>query len=248
MAAQPKTFQGSKKIRIPQQTDGRKTYTDRTIRAGAVLLIRMKIAILLYQGFDELDVVAPFEVFQMAARLGAPFAVELVVVNPGLSLAGANGMHLDTAALRTLTTMTPDLVIVPGGGWNTRSPSGAWAEYRRGVIPAELCKLHQGGVVIASVCTGAMLLAASGILDGRHATTHHAALDDLRKHPVHIESARVVDDGDIVTAGGVTSGLDLALWLVERFASSDIADAVAGQLEYGREGKIWRTGDHHGPG
>lgn len=206
----------------------------------------MNIAIILYPGFDELDAVAPFEVFQMAARLGAPVAVDLAVVEPNARLGGANGMPIDASGLRTLPDLTPGMVVVPGGGWNARSEVGAWAEYRRGVIPHELARLHRSGVVIASVCTGAMLLAASGILDGRHATTHHTALGDLRKHPVTIESARVVDDGDIVTAGGVTSGLDLALWLVERFASSDIAAAVAAQLEYHRQGCVWRsTTDRH---
>jgi transcriptional regulator GlxA family with amidase domain len=203
---------------------------------------RLQIAVLVYDGFDELDAVAPFEVLQVASRLGGPFAVELVVAEPGSRLSGANGMPFDASSLRALASLTPDVVVVPGGGWNARSEVGAWAEYRRGVIPGELRRLHERGVVIASVCTGSMLLAASGILDGRHATTHHAAIDDLRKHPVQIESARVVDDGDIVTAGGVTSGLDLALWLVERLASPELADQVASRLEYGREGDVWRSG------
>jgi transcriptional regulator GlxA family with amidase domain len=88
--------------------------------------------------------------------------------------------------------------------------------------------------VIASVCTGAMALAAAGLLEGRRATTHHAALEDLRRSGADVVDARVVDDGDIVSCGGVTSGIDLALWLVERFAGDEVADRVARDIEHDR--------------
>ena len=79
-----------------------------------------------------------------------------------------------------------------------------------------------------------MLLAAAGITHGRSATTHHVAIDDLRASGAVIVNARVVDDGDIITAGGVTSGLDLALLIVERQAGREIADRVASEIEYER--------------
>ena len=79
-----------------------------------------------------------------------------------------------------------------------------------------------------------MLLAASGLTAGRRATTHHLAIDDLRASGAEVVEARFVDDGDIVTAGGVTSGLDLALHLVERFADAAIAERVAAEIEYER--------------
>ncbi len=71
-----------------------------------------------------------------------------------------------------------------------------------------------------------MLLAAAGLVEGRHAITHHGALADLEAAGAHVVRARVVDDGDLVTAGGVTSGLDLALHLVERLFGSDAALAA----------------------
>jgi transcriptional regulator GlxA family with amidase domain len=111
----------------------------------------------------------------------------------------------------------PDLVLVPGGGWNDRSGVGAYAEARRGVITKALADRHANGRRIGSVCTGAMLLAEAGLLTGRPAITHHSAIEDLRGFGADVrEGVRVVDDGDIITAAGVTSGIDLALHLIRR--------------------------------
>ena len=109
----------------------------------------------------------------------------------------------------------PDLVIVPGGGWNDRDGKGAYYEARRGVITQALRERHARGGRIGSVCTGAMLLAEAGILDRPPAITHHSAIEDLRSFGANVvEGARVVDDGDIITAAGVTSGIDMALHIV----------------------------------
>lgn len=86
-----------------------------------------------------------------------------------------------------------------------------------------------------------MLLATAEILRGRPAITHHSAINDLQAAGAKIVQARVVDDGDIITAGGVTSGLDLALWLVERFYGSKTAHAIEVQMEYERRGTVWRN-------
>jgi transcriptional regulator GlxA family with amidase domain len=83
-----------------------------------------------------------------------------------------------------------------------------------------------------------MILAEAGILDGRPAVTHHEAMADLRASGVEAVDARVVDDGDVVTSGGITSGLDCALWLVEREYGADVAEAVATAMEYERGGEI----------
>ncbi|RYG58738.1 DJ-1/PfpI family protein, partial [bacterium] len=99
------------------------------------------------------------------------------------------------------------------------------------------------GALVAGVCTGTMVIAASGLLRGRPAITHHLAVEDLREMGADVVQARVVDDGDIVTAGGVTSGLDLALWLVERFCSAAVAHKVEKRMEYERRGTVWRNID-----
>jgi transcriptional regulator GlxA family with amidase domain len=102
-----------------------------------------------------------------------------------------------------------------------------------------LRELHDGGTAIATVCTGGMVAAAAGLTNGRPGTTHHAALEELRASGAHVIAARVVDDGDLIMAGGVTSGIDLALWLVEREAGAEIAAAVTEEMEYPRSAAIW---------
>lgn len=204
----------------------------------------MRIDILLFDGFDELDAIAPFEVLRAAAQAGADIYTQLVTLSQEIEVKAANGLRVrPESALLLLEHDRPDLLIVPGGGWNTRAPRGAWHEAERGQIPAMLARLHASGTILASVCTGGMLIATAGLLEGRPAVTHHRALDDLRATGANIVDARVVDDGDIVTAGGVTSGLDLALWLVERFAGHEIAHRIESQLEYERRGIVWRADD-----
>jgi transcriptional regulator GlxA family with amidase domain len=85
-----------------------------------------------------------------------------------------------------------------------------------------------------------MLVAAAGLLSNRPAITHHGAIEDLIAKGADIVKARVVDDGDIITAGGVTSGLDLALWLLERYFNPETAHKVEIMLEYERRGTVWR--------
>jgi transcriptional regulator GlxA family with amidase domain len=95
--------------------------------------------------------------------------------------------------------------------------------------------------VVATVCTGAMLATAAGLTRGRPAVTHHGAIEDLRTAGAEVIEARVVDDGDLVTAGGVTSGIDMALWLVERHFGAELATAVAAEIEHPRHGEVWRA-------
>jgi transcriptional regulator GlxA family with amidase domain len=92
-----------------------------------------------------------------------------------------------------------------------------------------------------------MLLAAAGLLEGRPAITHHGAIADLEVAGARVVHARVVDDGDIVTAGGVTSGLDLVLHLAERLFGSDAALAAERELEYERRGTVWRASSRLSP-
>ena len=191
------------------------------------------VAILVYDGFDELDAVGPFEAFGMAADAGASVETSLVTLEERDQITAAHGLRMEPDG-RLDVDDPPDLVVVPGGGWNDRRERGAWAEAERGAVPDALARAHDAGATLAAVCTGGMLLARAGLLDGRPAVTHHGALDDLRA-----TEARVVDDGDVVTAGGITSGLDLALHLIERVADRETAESVADGLEYERRGERW---------
>ncbi len=206
----------------------------------------MRMEIVIYPGFDELDAIGPFEVLRQAQARGARLETRLVSLSGAGEVAASHGLRVRSEALLAANGR-PDLVVVPGGGWSSRAKQGAWAEAQSGELPATLGKLYRDGVTMASVCTGAMLLAAAGILRGRRATAHHLALEELRAQGVELVDARVVDDGDIITAGGVTSGLDLALWLVERFAGAELARQVQRELEYEPRGAVWQGRAHAAP-
>ena len=206
----------------------------------------MDVAVLLFDGFDELDAVAPYEVFQTAAELGADLDVSTRTLVPAEGVTAGHGL---TVVPDDVLFGTPDLVVVPGGGWNSVAPEGqrdgaggageareapgVWTEFEDGTLPERLATLHEGGATVASVCTGAMLLAEAGLLDGRPATTHETAKADLREYDdVDLRDDRYVDDGTVLTAGGVTAGVDLALHLVERECSAGLAEEVADEIEY----------------
>ncbi len=197
----------------------------------------MKIAIVLYQGFDELDAIGPYEVFRHAANVGAAIDVSLVTIDGADEVTASGGLQVRPHGK---LSGQPDLVLIPGGGWSNRAPQGAWAEANRGEIPRMLCDMKSKGAMIATVCTGAMIAAQAGLTRGRPATTHHTALDDLRASGAEVIDARVVDDGDLIMAGGVTSGIDLALWIVEREFGKAIADGVTEEIEFPRNRQVWR--------
>jgi len=112
----------------------------------------MDIDVLLFEGFDELDVVGPFEVLASARDLGAMISIALVGVDGADPVTAAHGLRVlpDGAA----GDRRPDLYVVPGGGWDTRGPFGARAEVERGVLPGKLAEWHAGGILLASLRQG----------------------------------------------------------------------------------------------
>ncbi|MGH9042194.1 MAG: DUF427 domain-containing protein [Acidimicrobiia bacterium] len=187
------------------------------------------IDIALYEGVDDLDVVGPLEVLRSAAKAGADLTVRLVVRTEPLEVRSAHGLTLRADAVYEPGA---DILIVPGGVWRSRADAGAWGEAERGDWLPLLRDAAESGTVMAGVCTGGMLLARAGVIGHRPATTHRSAHDDLAATGAKVLDQRVVDDGDLVTAGGVTSGLDLALRLVERLVGPEAAEREATRLEY----------------
>jgi transcriptional regulator GlxA family with amidase domain len=192
----------------------------------------MRVGIVLFDGFDELDAIGPYEVLRNAG-----VGVVLVTLDPIERVTASHGLAVEPQGV---LDDSYDLVVVPGGGYGDRAEAGAWGEIRRGRLPDALRRLHERGTAMASVCTGGMLLSAAGITRGRPAVTHQDAIADLRDQGAEVVQERVVDDGDLVTAGGVTSGIDLALWLVERELGREAADAVAAEMEHERRGAVYR--------
>jgi transcriptional regulator GlxA family with amidase domain len=184
----------------------------------------MRIDIVVFDGMDELDAVGPLEVLRRAGfdvRLVAHDAPRVVTCAYGLTITPDGAPRSDA-----------EIVMFPGGGWVSQAEKGVRAEVESERWKALIHQAESRGAVLASVCTGAMILAAAGALTGRRAATHHDAWTDLEAAGATLVRERVVDDGDRITAGGVTSGIDLALHLVGRFAGEQMADRIADNLEY----------------
>jgi len=197
-------------------------------------------AVLLFEGFEELDAFGPYDVLSTASRMGAGLSsVEQVTVDGTEQVTASEGTTV-LAHGRLDPTNPPEYLVVPGGGWSSGAEAGARAAANNDALTSALTDCHAAGTTVASVCTGAMILERAGLLDGRPATTHHTATDDLAETDAQHVDARVVDDGDVLTAGGVTSGIDLALWLVEREWGRDITTRVADSLEYERSADLYR--------
>ncbi|PWJ54176.1 DJ-1/PfpI family protein [Quadrisphaera granulorum] len=198
------------------------------------------MGLLLFDEVEVLDACGPFEVFSVAnrvvARSGAqpPFEVLLVSARPEAAedddaaprVRARGGLRLG-ADVRVDDAPTCDVVLVPGGVVDVVAANTA--------VLAWLQRCRPGAEVVASVCTGAFVLAAAGLLDERPVTTHWEDLDDLRTaHPdLHVVGdVRYLDHGDLATSAGISAGLDLALHLVARLESPELATATARQMDY----------------
>ncbi len=191
--------------------------------------------IVLFDGFDELDAIGPYEVFENGNRAGGSIETRLVTLTETDLVTASHGLRVEPDG----TLGEPDLLVVPGGGW-TSTDSGVRAAVEEGELPAAVEQRSAGGSIVASVCTGAMILAAAGLLEALPATTHQVAVDDLTETAASVVDTRVVDAGDLLTAGGVTAGLDLALWLLEREFDTSIAEAVETEMQHERRGEVYR--------
>ncbi|MHB8324507.1 MAG: ACT domain-containing protein [Candidatus Dormibacteria bacterium] len=190
----------------------------------------MRAEILIFDGGDDLDVASAHEVLTRAVHLGAALSVRLVVL-PGRGRRVVTA-HGSTREAHEELSGAADLLIVPRGGWAKRTSADLRSEIGVGDLPQAVLAAHAAGAMVASVGTGVMALAASGALPARRATTHHATVNDLARAGAVVVSKRVVDDGDLVTSGGVTAGLDLSLHLVVRCFGEGLAAQIATGLEY----------------
>lgn len=187
-----------------------------------------RIGILLFDDVEELDAVGPWEVFAHWTRSYPEDGWSVCLLSrDGGPVAAAKGMVL--GAHHALASGPPLDVLVHPGGHGTRrlmrdEEHLAWTRAQRDQVP-----------LLASVCTGALVFAAAGLLRGRPATTYWAAFDELAATDPSIQlrrNERYVDDGDIVTSAGVSAGIDMALHLVERLAGHDRAVQVRRGIEY----------------
>jgi len=180
-----------------------------------------QIAIVTYPGCTALDFIGPYEVLR---RL--PDAeVRFVWHEPG-PVAADSGVLVVGATHSLAETRSPDVILVPGGMTAVeRTQDEALLDWVR--------RAHQGATWTASVCTGSIILAAAGLLDGKRATSHWLALPMLKALGANaVSDERVVHEGQIVTSAGVSAGIDLALWLAGRIAGDDRAKVIQLSIEY----------------
>ncbi|MFC7304223.1 DJ-1/PfpI family protein [Streptomyces monticola] len=201
----------------------------------------LRVQVVLFEGVEELDIAAPYEVLSAADHFtDRDVEVRYVALDGPRTITAAYGTTLRVG--HALAPEEADVLVVPGGGYARREAPGVWAEIQRGALPRALAEARRPGLTLAAVCTGVMLLSAAGVTRGRPCTTHHKARTDLEQQGGVLKKARVVDDGDLVTAGGVTSGLDLALRLVRRELGVDAALGLETMLEYEARGTVWTSG------
>jgi putative intracellular protease/amidase len=180
----------------------------------------VQIAIVLYDRFTALDAVGPYQVLTSLPGAEVVFAAE----RPGPVTDDVGRLHL-AAEVALADVPHPDVVLVPGGpGQNDQMQDGPLHQWLRAA--------DETTAWTTSVCTGSLILAAAGLLQGRRATSYWMALRQLEQHGAVPVTERVVFDGKYVTAAGVSSGIDMALTLAGRIAGDETAQAIQLGIEY----------------
>ena len=199
----------------------------------------MEVGILVFDGADSLDVIGPMRVFsgvnEIRAYADAPeVRVHLVAETPAQVTLAHGPMMVPTTTFESCPPL--DVVLVPGGSSSSETV-GRRVQQRNPRMQAFVRDRAATTDITASVCTGAFILAESGLLAGRRANTHwrwRAELRELmaaRGEPIEVVAERVVWDGNVVTAGGVTSGIDLAFAIIERLCGAEARTALEAAVE-----------------
>ena len=199
--------------------------------AGARLVERShmsetKIALAVWNGVEELDLVGPYEVLTAWAASTDDQVSVTTVAETNDTVRCAHGLRLlPDATWSDVDDL--DVFVLPGGNSSVQLEDPRFLERIRG--------LARDGTLMTSVCTGALVYAKAGLLDGRPATTHWGSLDSLAAYgnDVRVDrKSRVVDDGEVITSAGVSAGIDMALHLVARLDSEERSREVRRYIQY----------------
>jgi len=191
----------------------------------------MTIAVAIWDGVEELDVAGPYEVLASWGAQSNGSAVHVyTVAERADEVRCAHGLRL--LPDRTWSDVGEiDVLVLPGGNARPQAEDERVLDRVRG--------LGENGTLMTSVCTGALILAAAGLLEGRPATTHWSALDSLASYGVEVRpEARFVDTGKVVTSAGVSAGIDMALHLIARLDSPERARGVRRYIQYDPEPSV----------
>jgi transcriptional regulator GlxA family with amidase domain len=193
----------------------------------------MLAQVVLFDGFDPLDAIGPYETL----RAGG-IRAELVTAEGPREV--ESGVGLALRATSPLDQERADIVVVPGAAAQAEDEIIALLAKAATTLADPLRQaVNRPGLTVATVCGGSLVLAMAGLIGGRTATTNHLGLRALASFGVNAIPARVVEDGDLITAAGVTSGVDLALRLIEREVSAQKAVEVEQLFAHERRGTVW---------
>ena len=181
----------------------------------------MHITFFVYEGLTTLDLIGPHDVL---SRLPGVTAVS--ASKGGTAVAADTGVLGITPTHALTDIAATDVLVIPGG------MDGTFAAAADEEILEWIRSVTADATWITSVCTGSLILGAAGLLDGRRATTHWAAIDLLAEHGATPVRERVVRDGNVITGAGVSAGIDMALTLAAEIAGDDIAKAIQLGIEY----------------
>jgi transcriptional regulator GlxA family with amidase domain len=188
------------------------------------------VLVALFDDVDTLDFCGPLEVFSITGQRATgpvPFTVSTAAERQTPPILTRSGLSI-TPYYTYFNAVQADILIIPGG-------RGSRHELNN---PATINFIRQqamGAELVVSVCTGALLLGAAGILDGLRVTTHHNAFDELdaiAPNCTIVRDQRYVDNGKIITSAGIAAGIDTALYVVQRLLGPDTARETANHMEY----------------
>ena len=186
------------------------------------------LAILIFDDVEVLDFCGPFEVFSVANRFTDPPAFNVLIVAETAGPVLTRGALSVNPHHRLADCPQPDLLLVPGG-------QGTRKEMHNSALIEWIRQASEKAGLILSVCTGALLLAKAGLLDGLEATTHHGAIELLcqtaTKTTVHADR-RFVDNGRIVCSAGIAAGIDMSLHVVSRLLGQEVAEKTVKLMEF----------------
>lgn len=195
----------------------------------------IKVAFLVFDHVEALDLNGPMDIFAKANFFGKKF--ELFTVSPDENLVYSEANILQMKATYNFSNAPQaDIIVIPGA-----EPSVAKKIADTNTeITQWIKKQHQETALTFSVCTGSLILAATGILDNKKATTHFGAIEHLKEHKTIdvIENLRYVRDGKILTTAGITSGLDGTLYVIEEILGKELANNISKIMIYNRNGDM----------
>lgn len=194
------------------------------------------VAILLFNEVEVLDFAGPFEVFSVCGRQEEPYPFRVFTVAEYSPVAARN--HLTILPTHLLgEEPDPDIVLVPGGGGyhSDGTPFGSRREMNNQRILDWIRRRNETAELVLSVCTGSLLLARAGLLEGLTATTHRGAVEAMQEAAPHTAlrpKERWVDNGRIILSAGVSAGIDMSLYVIEKLLGEKVAHETAYYMQY----------------